>query len=114
MKKICCLFVILFVITTMGIAGAAEKKIIIKTPDKIIQTEDNANLIDGKIKIPLNLVKDYLYQNMAIDNPNKQVLINFSMPKIKFNNAGTFSGYHIISSKNNSVCNYVTKLWLKY
>ena len=61
MKKICCLFVILFVITTMGIAGAAEKKIIIKTPDKIIQTEDNANLIDGKIKIPLNLVKDYIY-----------------------------------------------------
>lgn len=42
MKKICCLFVILFVITLMGIAGAAEK-IIIKTPDKIIQaTEDNA------------------------------------------------------------------------
>ena len=41
MKKICCLFVILFVITTMGIAGAAEKKIIIKTPDKIIQTEDS-------------------------------------------------------------------------
>ena len=100
MKKICCLFVILFVITTMGIAGAAEKKIIIKTPDKIIQTEDTANLIDGKIKIPLNLVKDYLYQNMAIDNPNKQVLINFSMPKIKFNNDKTnnliFNGFKIM------------------
>lgn len=99
-KKISIVLAIIFSVSGIVFAGDVNKKIVIRTADKIIETEATANIAEGKIKIPVSLIKNNIYQNMFIDENNKQALFSFAMPKISFDNNKSnnllFNGFKIM------------------
>ena len=62
-KKISIILAIIFSVSGIVFAGDVNKKIVIRTADKIIETEATANIAEGKIKIPVSLIKNNIYQN---------------------------------------------------
>lgn len=84
-KRLIYIMIMCFILlcTGVGFAEPINKMIVVNDGEKGIVTNQLAIVDEYETLIPAAVVEDYIYSNVAVDRQQKQMKINFSLPRVK-------------------------------